>query len=367
MEFDSKCDIVNYRISESIIKSTKRFTYNEVQEIIDSSPHKLSELIHNLNNLAKQLRENRFKTGGVDFESVEVKFILDETKNPVEAVLRKSNDATSLVEEFMLAANKIVAHNLIVLSKRHGIKPQLPFIWRVHDQPLNDKLSEVIDFIRTLKPDCQLRGRSSKQINDFVKQFKDLPEKPIVHQMLLRAMAKAEYEVKNIGHYGLGFSEYTHFTSPIRRYPDLIVHRLTKEYSKEKPSHKRIKDLGKQLEIISQNCSERERLAMNAERASAKLMQTAMAKKYIGKTVNGTISGVVSFGCFVLIDDFYAEGLLHIRDLNDDYYLFDERRYRFVGRSTKKIIQMGKRIRVRISKVDIENRKIDLDYDSMIS
>jgi ribonuclease R len=367
VEFMPNGNIVDYKISESVIKSAHRFTYAEVQEIIEGRKDKYSELVLNLHKFAVLIRDARFRNGGVDFQSVEVKFRLDETNNPVEAVLRTTTSATSLVEEFMLAANKIVAGHALVLSKKYGIKPPLPFIYRVHDEPQHDKLTDILTFVKMLQPSLHIKGRSSKQINDFVRQFNELPEKTVVHQLLLRTMAKAEYDTKNIGHYGLGFDNYTHFTSPIRRYPDLLVHRLIKEYSKAKPAKHRIKTLIDKLDNAASHSTQQERLAMEAERASTKLMQTAMAKKYIGKVLEGTVSGVIHFGLFVLIDDFYGDGLLHIRDLHDDYYYFDERNYRFVGKHTKKVIQLGKRLKVRIYKVDLESRKVDLEFVELLN
>ena len=205
-----------------------------------------------------------------------------------------------------------------------------------------------------------MKHGSSKEINKLLEYFEDRPEKPIIHQMLVRAMPKAEYSSENIGHYGLGFGEYTHFTSPIRRYPDLMVHRLTKKYHHGMPSKKNIEQMEDELEENAVHSTDMERYSMEAERASTKLTSTIFAGKHLGKEFDGTISGVMNFGIFVMLDDIYCEGLLHIRDMVDDYYIFDEKNFRLVGKRHKKIFQFGKRLRVKVTKVNVEKRQVDL-------
>ncbi len=382
MEFTSSGVLKKYALRESVIKSKKRFNYDEVDKILITGKGKkvrtehcavptgedpLTDLLLSLNKLAQTLREKRYSSGGIDFETSEVKFQI-ENGIPTSAVLKKSSPATILVEECMLAANQVVAKHVKVLSHNPPESPfkkggkVLPFIYRIHDDPVQQKLGEVLEFLKTLRPSITLKGKKSSDINKFLERFDDLPEKPVVHQMLLRAMAKAVYSEKNIGHYGLGFSDYSHFTSPIRRYPDLQVHRLLKEYSDGKIKFERVKYLESEMKIVSEHCSDRERIAVEAERASVKLAQTVLASNYLGKEFDGTISGVISFGLFVLLDDIYAEGLLHIRDLHDDFYYFEERNYRLVGRRYKRTFSIGKRIRVKITHVNTDDRKIDLAY-----
>ncbi len=362
LEYTKTGTLNTYNIQKSIIKSKRRFTYDEVDEILKTGNGDYSEMLINLNKLACTLRKKRFDKGGIDFDTSEVKFILDENKEPLEAKLKKSTPATNLVEECMLVANQAVASHIKILSKHQNYNGTLPFLYRVHDEPLPERINEVKEFFKTFNIELAFNVRNSKEINKFLRKFENRPEKPIANQLLLRAMAKAEYSTENIGHYGLGFKNYTHFTSPIRRYPDLIVHRLIKEYSNGTIKAERTRNLENELKEIGEYCTERERVATEAERASVKLTQSIMAKHFIGKEFFGTVSGIVNFGAFVLLDDLYAEGLLHMRDLRDDYYNYDEKGQRLVGSNKKKVISFGQRIRVRISHVNLENRRIDLVF-----
>jgi ribonuclease R len=360
MEITPKGVVKDYQIAESVIRSKKRFSYEQVQKMIDGSdgPHK--DFIMKLHELADLLREKRFEKGGIDFQTYEIKFLLDDKKTPIKALIKRTIPATSLVEECMLIANKTIAENINKLSKKIKYKGVLPFIYRIHDEPALDKIKTVMEFIRMFASAKRIKYGSSKEINQMLSYFEDKPEKPIIHQMLVRAMPKAEYSTENIGHYGLGFEEYTHFTSPIRRYPDLLVHRLTKMYMEKVPSQKALNALVGSLEDKALQSTAMERFSMEAERASSKLTATIFASKHLGKDYDGTISGVMNFGLFVLLDDIYCEGLLHIRDMVDDYYIFDEKNFRLTGKRHKKIFQFGKRLRVRIIKVNVEKRRVDL-------
>lgn len=360
MEISPRGAVLDYNIKESIIKSKKRFTYKEVQRIIEGEDNKFKDLVLSLHGLASMLRNKRFKTGGIDFTTQEYKFILDENKIPKEVEVKTTTPATSLVEECMLIANQTVAEFCYKRSKEMNLQKRLPFLFRVHDEPNAEKLSSVVDFFRMLGAKQKLDGAKSRDINNFLKFFNDKPEKPIVNQMLLRTMSKAEYSERNIGHYGLGFKNYTHFTSPIRRYPDLIVHRLTKEYSKENISKNRISKLENILIEIASHSTARERVALEAERASIKLAQSLYAKQFLGEVFEGTISGVTSFGVFVMMDDINCEGLVHMKDMKDDYYVFDERRYRLTGRRKKRVLSIGQRIEVRLYDVNVKRRRVDL-------
>ncbi len=367
MELTNTGILKKYEIVESVIKSVKRFTYDEVQKIIDTGKGKHSELVLELHKLSRMLRNIRFSSGGINFQTTEVRFQLDENKHPIKALLKQSIPATELVEECMLVANKTVAEHIKKISKKYRIKEDIPFIYRVHADPLPEKLKTALEFMKLLGPKHNFVVNSSKDINALLDAFEGTPEKPIVHQILVRSMPKAEYTDNNIGHYGLGFKDYTHFTSPIRRYPDLIVHRLLKEYNSGKPEHTRLNYLMHHLAGLGEHCTARERLSMEAERASTKLAQTIIAKDNMGKTFNGTITGVMNFGLFVTLDEICAEGLLHIKDIFDDYYFFDERNMRIIGRKSKKIFQFGKRLKVKIVNANIDKRKIDLNYVSDIA
>lgn len=361
MEFSKHGVLKNYEIKETIINNKRRFAYSEVQSIIESGKGDFSELILLLHKLASTLRKRRFSKGGIDFETFELNFILDENKYPVKAILKETNEANILVEEFMLAANRAIAAYIKKLAKINN-KRTLPYIFRVHEEPDTEPLNDVLEFIASLGVDIKTKSPSSKDINGILAKIKDKNEKYLVHQILIRAMAKAVYSTKNLGHYGLGFDEYTHFTSPIRRYPDLIIHRIIKEYSKNNVSNDRIQFLKMLLTDTAKQATERERLSVEAERQSVKLTSTIMSHEFIGSEFDGTISGVTDFGLFVLLDSIYAEGLLHIRDLNDDYYYYDSKRYCLIGRNLKRVFRIGKRIRVRIINANIEKRRIDLAY-----
>ncbi|NLO19357.1 MAG: ribonuclease R [Ignavibacteria bacterium] len=363
MEFNPNGTLKDYEIYESVIKNKRRYNYLEIQEIIESGAGDNAELILNLHKLAQTLRKRRFAKAGVDFDSFEVKFELDSNKVPVKALLKRSNAATQLVEECMLAANKVIAEHIRVFSKQHKQKKLLPFLYRVHEYPNQVKLKEALDFLLLYGKKGKEKMNSSKALNQFIKQFEGQPEKPLVNQLLLRAMAKAEYSPENISHYGLGFKDYTHFTSPIRRYPDLIVHRLVKLYMNAELKKKRISAIEKRLYVYAEHCNEQERISMEAERASVKLAQVFLAKEHIGGIFKGTISGVTNFGVFVFLDDLFVEGLLHIKDLVDDFYIFDEKNFRLIGRNHKKIFYFGKRIKVKIVNANVFKRLLDLKYE----
>jgi len=362
MECDTQGKVVSYDIDETVIKSTKRFTYAEAQEIIDTGHGALQELVLELHSLATLLREKRYRSGGVDFVTQETKFVLDEHKNPIKAVLKSRTDATSLVEECMLLANQTVAIALQDMSKNVLKKGTLPFIYRVHDEPDMLKLKGVLGFVRQLGITVPNGTPSSNQLHQILQQAGHLPEIMVINQFLLRSMAKAIYLEENIGHYGLGFTHYTHFTSPIRRYPDVIVHRLLKEYMLSKPSDQRLRYLQDYVVEAASHCSLRERLAVDAERASIRLASAQLAMRYKGGIFNGTVTGVTSFGLFVLMDELNIEGLLHMSDLSDDYYYFDESQFRLVGKKTKKVFRIGTKLTVRISNANIDKRQIDLTF-----
>lgn len=360
MECDAQGNVIDYDIAETVINSKRRFTYAEAQDIIDTGEGDLQDLILDLHALATLLREKRYRSGGVDFVTQETKFILDEQRNPIKAILKSRTDATSLVEECMLLANQTVAIALEQMSKTMLKKGLLPFVYRVHDEPDMIKLKGVLGFVRQLGIQVPNGTPSSRQLNTILENAGHLPEIMIINQFMLRSMAKAIYLEENIGHYGLGFAHYTHFTSPIRRYPDIIVHRLLKEYARSKPSDARFRYLQDYVVEASAHCSLRERLAVDAERASIRLASAQLALKYKGGIFNGRVTGVTSFGLFILLDELNIEGLLHMSDLSDDYYYFDEAQFRLIGKKTKKVFRIGTTLTVKISNANIDKRQIDL-------
>ncbi len=364
VEITENAEVINYDIVESIITNKRRFNYNEVKNIIDTQKGDLVDLILALYKLSVQLRKKRFEEGGINFSTVEYKFILDAEKFPVQVIEKEATAATQLVEEFMLLANKIVAQHIKTLAQKHNKKFTLPFIYRTHDIPDNEKLKEVLQFIKSSTgTNVHLRNISSKQLNQFLTDIKGKVGEDTVNHLLIRAMAKAEYSEKNIGHYGLGFKDYTHFTSPIRRYPDLLVHRLLKEYSNSKLTDDRIKLLKLLVKDAAKNSTMREIQAMEAERASNKVALLFLTDKNIGEVFDGTVTGVTTWGIYVKLNKIHSEGLVRIRDMMDDYYIFDEKNFCLVGKRTRKKFGFGANIQVRIAKVDFEKRQIELIHE----
>ncbi len=359
MEFTRRGVRKSYRIEESLIISKRRFTYEEAQEIIDTKSGDHAELVLGLHGLARTLFAARMKGGGIDFETQEVKFLLDENKMPVRAVVKTRTEATSLVEECMLAANRTVAEHLHTLKGNWKSKELPPYVYRIHDQPDKEKLAAAVSVIRALGFAVPSGRLTHAHLNDVLRQAADRPEKPVVNTLLLRSMAKAVYAEHNVGHYGLGFTDYAHFTSPIRRYPDLFVHRVLKEYAQGRPDKVRWVRLLEQARTIGDQCSLTERASVEAERASTKCAQAILAREHVGSDHVGYVTGVTQFGVFVTLHDLMIEGLLHIRDIDDDYYVFDEQRMCIIGRRTKRAFRYGTVLRVRIVRANIDKRTID--------
>lgn len=317
------------------------------------------QLILQLHEFAQTLYSKRIQHGGIDFETQEIKYQLDDQLMPVGGSVKVRTDATSLVEECMLVANRVVAEHVEKLKKTWRLPEPPPMTYRIHEEPDVEKLADAVRVIRSLGVDVPSGKLTPMQLNAVLHAVSDKPERGVVSMLLLRSMAKAVYSEYNVGHFGLGFTAYTHFTSPIRRYPDLFVHRILKEYAKGKPSAARLHQLHDQAGLISDQCTVMERAAVEAERASVKLAQALIAQEHVGESFEGAVTGVTSFGVFVTIPKLLCEGLLHLKHLQDDYYYFDEQRLRLVGKSKRRILKYGSQLTVVIARVDLTKRMID--------
>jgi ribonuclease R len=365
MEIAPNGKLVNYTIEETVIHSKQRFVYDEVQDILDGkNGHQFKDELKILEKLAKTLLEKRFREGSINFETPEPKFVLDETGKPVDVIVKERLFAHKLIEECMLLANKTVAMHVDTLRKRlknkKSEKNDHPFLYRVHDLPDLEKLNNIRETAKPLGINFELNGRiSAKNINQLLKQIEDTSLENIINGLMLRAMAKAEYSPKNIGHFGLGFSDYAHFTSPIRRYPDVIVHRLLKRYSAGGSEY-----TFDELSQMGEHCSERERYAVEAERDSVKLKQVEYLADRLGQSFGATISGVTENGLYCQINDIYCEGMIRVSDLKDDYYIYHPKMHCLTGRSKGKQFRLGDDIKVKVVRTDLDRRLIDLELSA---
>ncbi|MFO7445959.1 MAG: ribonuclease R [Ignavibacteriaceae bacterium] len=354
IEITKRGKIVNHEIRKTVINSKRRFNYEEAQEVIETGKGDFADDILKLNKLAQLLRKKRFREGSIDFSTAEVKFELDAEGNPVKITKKEIKDSNMLIEEYMLLANKIVARHVAVPDKG----PVRPFVYRVHDLPDTEKIYDFAKFVKTLgySFDPQASSRSN-QFQALMLSVKGKEEEAVISELAIRSMAKAIYSTNNIGHYGLGFEYYAHFTSPIRRYADLMVHRLLYQYIEGSGKQTYT---AKQLDEISDHISVTERSAVEAERLSVKLKQIQYLKGHLGEEFHAIISGITNFGVFVKITDILAEGLIRLRDLEGDFYVYDEKKYSLIGRSTKKQFRLGDKVQVKLVRVD-EN-KSELDF-----
>ncbi|NUN70634.1 MAG: ribonuclease R [Bacteroidetes bacterium] len=345
-----------YEFARSVINSKRRFTYEEAEKALDTRIGEYAEELNHLWDAAKILRRKRMKNGSIDFDSPEAKFHYDEKGKPVDIYIKQRLKSNQLVEECMLLANQTVAAHIATLEKDLG---KLPFVYRVHDLPDKEKLRSLEEFVRKFGHSLNVsQSSSSKDLQKLLSDIRGTKEENLINEVALRSMAKAVYSADNIGHFGLAFDHYSHFTSPIRRYPDLLVHRLLWEYTGGM-AEKRRSFMAKELPGMCKHCSEREKVAAEAERDSVKVMQVEYMRQHIGAEFQGIISGVIQWGVFVEINDILVEGLLHVRDLNDDYYVFDEKQYALIGERKGKRLRLGDSITVKVASVVPERRQID--------
>ena len=354
---NEQLELLDEWFGRTVIYSNRRFTYAEAQEIIETGRGDYAEEVLTLNRLAQALRTRRFKEGAVSFERSEMKFRLDETGKPVGVYFKEQKESNQMIEEFMLLANRRVAE----FCGRHlvkGRKMPRTMVYRVHDAPSEEKLDRFRQFILRFGHVFKAsKGRAvAKELNRLFARIKGSTEENAVSTMAVRSMAKAFYTTDNIGHYGLAFPYYTHFTSPIRRYPDMMVHRLLARYlAGEKSADK------KQLEALCEHASKREVVAAEAERASIKYKMVEFMQEHLGEEFDGHISGLTEWGVYVELDETHIEGMSFLRDIADDFYYFDEQRYEIAGRSTGRRLTLGDAVRIRMKRADLRKRQLDFE------
>lgn len=352
-ELDEEAHVVNEWFGKTIIHSDRRLTYEEVQQIIEDKAGEFADDILKLNALAYKLRERKFKNGAISFESTEVKFRLDEAGHPVGVYIKERKDAHKLIEDFMLLANRKVAEHVSKMGKG---KQKYTFVYRVHDSPKPDSLANFAQFAARFG--YRINTKSDKEIakslNFLMEDVEGKKEQNVLTQLAIRSMAKAIYTTKGTSHYGLAFDHYTHFTSPIRRYPDVMVHRLLFHYLNGGQSANEA-----YYEKLCQHCSQMEKKAADAERASVKYKQAEFLQDQIGVVYTGIISGVTEWGMYVEIIENKCEGMIRLREISDDFYTLDEKNYAIIGQRKRKVYRLGDEVQIRVKNVDLTKKQID--------
>jgi ribonuclease R len=356
-ELDANAKVTKRWFGRTIIKSDRRFAYEDAQERLETGEGDFVDELRTLNDLAKKLKKQRFDNGAINFETTEVRFRLDEKGKPLEVVTKVRKDAHKLIEEFMLLANREVATFIFNQKSSKEGKPKT-FVYRTHDNPDPEKLETFSGFAKRFGHQLKLTGNVSHGLNALMEKIEGKPEQNILESLAIRSMAKAKYTTDPVGHFGLAFEHYTHFTSPIRRYPDVMVHRLLQHYL----------DGGKSVdeeeyEKLCVHSSEREKRAADAERASIKYKQVEFMQTMLGEVFDGIVSGVTEWGVFVEITQTKCEGMVRIADIDDDFYDFDPKQLAIIGKRNKKIITLGDQVRVQVMKTDIDRRTIDLRFE----
>jgi ribonuclease R len=357
-ELDSEANVVSKWFGETVIHSDHRFTYEDAQEVLDTNSGPMQRELVAIAALARKIRARRTAKGAIAFDTAEIKVKLDENGKPIEVVTKERKETNMLIEDFMLLANESVAEYLAEQSKKAKLDDS--FIYRVHDQPNPDKIEDLAQFLKVMGYNLETHVGHVKgaDLNKLLKQVEGKPEEYLIKTASLRSMAKATYTTRNIGHYGLAFDFYTHFTSPIRRYPDLLVHRMVKHFT---GGEKVTKEELAHIDALALHSSEREVAAANAERDSVKMKLVEFMEDKVGQEFEGVISGVSDRGIFVELKETHAEGMVRVRDLGDDFFTYDEKRYRLVGMKTQKQYALGDPIKVKLAAVRMFERELDFE------